>query len=338
MPLSILARRTSLALSRTLGQHLMLPLRSRSYILAGGLPRYSRRATEPRRTAISTGARSMAEPFQFDREHLAELADSKREAYASAHPYPHIVMDDFLPEHVLDRVLAEFPDPRQAEWFAFDSPLERKLATKDDSTMGAATRHLLAELNASVFIDFLERLTGIEGLVADPHFVGGGLHQIERGGHLKVHADFNRHPRTGLERRLNVLLYLNRDWKEDYGGALELWSQDMSTREARVLPLFNRCVVFSTTSTSFHGHPEPLNCPQDRTRKSMALYYYSKDRPPEEAGAAHNTLFQARPGEQLEAPAAMGSNQRAARLKAGVRQVTPPIVLDAWRRWRTRRT
>jgi 2-oxoglutarate-Fe(II)-dependent oxygenase superfamily protein len=246
-------------------------------------------------------------------------------------------MDDFLPEHALDEVLAEFPSPHGADWFAFDSPLERKLATKDDSTMGPATRHLLGELNSAAFIDFLERLTGIEGLVPDPHFVGGGLHQIEPGGHLKVHADFNRHPRTTLERRLNVLVYLNRDWKDEYGGAFELWSEDMSTCEARVMPYFNRCVVFSTTSTSFHGHPEPLACPEGHTRKSIALYYYSKDRPADQLGGEHNTLFKARPGEELPAPTPVETPSLAQRIKTGARLVTPPIVLEAWRRLRTGR-
>jgi hypothetical protein len=267
------------------------------------------------------------------------VADSERESYASARPFPHAVMDEFLPEAVLDAILAEFPSPREADWFAFDSGLERKLATKDDSTMGPATRHLLAELNSATFIDFLERMTGMEGLVPDPHLAGGGLHQIEPGGHLKVHADFNRHPRTGLERRLNVLLYLNRDWRDEYGGALELWSRDMSACEARILPLFNRCVVFSTTSTSFHGHPEPLTCPEGETRKSIALYYYSKDRPPEERAGDHNTLFQARPGEELPEPEPPAEPSRPfrERFKAGALRVAPPILVDAWRRLRTRR-
>ena len=250
-------------------------------------------------------------------------------------------MDEFLPEGVLDGVLTEFPRPQDADWFAFDSPLERKLATKDESTMGPATRQLLAELNSAAFIDFLERLTGIEGLVPDPHLVGGGLHQIEPGGHLKVHADFNRHPRTGLERRLNVLLYLNRGWREEYGGALELWSRDMRACEARILPLFNRCVVFSTTSTSFHGHPEPVSCPQGETRKSIALYYYGRDRPPEERAGEHNTLFKARPGEKLREPAPAPVEEQSkpvrARLKAGVLRVAPPILVDAWVHRRKRR-
>jgi Rps23 Pro-64 3,4-dihydroxylase Tpa1-like proline 4-hydroxylase len=289
---------------------------------------------------MSTPVRSAPGRFHFEREHLASLAESRREAYAAAQPFPHVVIDDFLPDEVLDDVLAEFPSPQQADWFAFDSPTERKLATKDDSTMGEATRHLLAELNSAPVIDFLERMTGIEGLVPDPHFTGGGLHQIERGGHLKVHADFNRHPRTGLERRLNLLIYLNRDWKEEYGGALELWSRDMSTSEAQIMPLFNRCVVFSTTSTSFHGHPEPLTCPEGETRKSMALYYYSRDAG-QAGGAEHSTLFQARPGEklpeELPEPAAEEGRLLSERLKAGARRITPPIVVDAVRRWRTRR-
>jgi hypothetical protein len=279
-------------------------------------------------------AQTTARQFHFNREELLALAESKREAYAAASPYPHTFFDGFLPPEVLDEVLAEFPKADEADWFAFDSAVERKLATKDDSVMGEATRHLLAELNSAPFIDFLERLTGISGLVPDPHFAGGGLHQIERGGHLKIHADFNRHPQTGLERRLNVLIYLNRNWKDEYGGAFELWSRDMSRCEERVLPYFNRCVVFSTTSTSFHGHPEPLNCPEGETRKSMALYYYSKDRPAEEVGAAHNTLFQARPGEQLPEPPPAPAPRASERAKRAILRVTPPILADAARRAR----
>ena len=291
---------------------------------------------------MSSIARTTEERFHFDRERLLALAEGNHESYAAGRPFPHIVIDDFLPEWVLDAVLEEFPKPN-ADWFAFDSPLERKLASKDGSIMGEATRHLLYEFNSAPFIDFLERLTGIDALVPDPHLEGGGLHQIEPGGHLKVHADFNRHPRTGLARRLNALIYLNRDWKPEYGGALELWSRDMTTSEAQILPLFNRCVVFSTTDTSFHGHPEPLRCPEGETRKSIALYYYSKDDPAEAAGGDHNTLFQSRPGEalpsieELTAPEAGTRRPARERVKAGLRLVTPPIVVESVRRWRARR-
>jgi hypothetical protein len=288
---------------------------------------------------MTAPAQSAAPRFHFDRVQLLALADGKSEAYQAAKPFPHTVIDEFLAPEVLDEVLAEFPNAEDKEWFAFDSPLERKLASNDDSTMGEATRHLLAEFNSAPFIDFLQRLTGIEGLVPDPHFVGGGLHQIERGGHLAVHADFNEHPGTGLHRRLNVLIYLNRDWKEEYGGALELWSRDMSSCEARVLPEFNRCVVFSTTSTSFHGNPEPVNCPEGGTRKSMALYYYTGSASPDDLGEAHNTLFQARPGEELPDPSEPtdATPQSPPGLKATIGRFAPQRLVAAARRSRARR-
>jgi hypothetical protein len=207
----------------------------------------------------------------------------------------------------------------------FESENERKLASTADTPMGDATRHLLNELNSAAFIDFLEELTGIRGLVPDPHLEGGGMHQIVRGGHLNVHVDFNRHPRTGLGRRLNALIYLNRDWKDEYGGALELWSTDGSRCERRIPPLFNRLVVFSTTESSYHGHPTPLSCPPEMTRKSLALYYYSLPVAAQNGpGAdAHNTVW---------AP----ENPRRARVKAAARSVAPPVLVDLARAARRR--
>jgi hypothetical protein len=268
----------------------------------------------------------MQRPFQFDRQQLLELAAAHREDYRAARPFPHIHFDGLLPEWVLDGVLDEFPTPEQQGWVRFESDNERKLASVGDAGMGAATRQLLAELNSAAFIDFLQELTGIAGLVPDPHFVGGGMHQIVRGGHLNVHVDFNRHPTTGLDRRLNALLYLNRDWEPEWGGELQLWSADMKRCERRITPLFNRLAVFSTTEHSFHGHPEPLACPEDRSRRSLALYYYSNGRP-EEGGATadtHNTVW----GQE---------HASRSRAKAAVRRVAPPILLDAARAARRRR-
>lgn len=262
--------------------------------------------------------RETAAPFVFDREELLRLAARNHDRYTSAKPFPHIVFDDFLPEHVLDGVLREFPSPEEAHWWKFNSPQERKLASPDVSMMGPSTRDLLLEFNAAAFIDFLRDLTGIDGLVPDPHYFGGGLHQIEPGGYLKVHADFNRHPITGLARRLNVLLYLNRDWREGYGGVLELWDRTMSKAEAAIVPAFNRCVVFSISDTAFHGHPKPLKCPEGMTRKSLALYYYTRDHPGDVA-PMHNTLFQTpgRPG-----------------WKRAAERALPPAVVEAARRVR----
>ena len=154
-------------------------------------------------------------------------------------------------------------------------PEEIKLQTKHERFIPLFTRQFLYALNSASFLKFLEELTGIDGLLGDPQFEGGGLHQIPAGGKLAIHVDFNRHSYYGLDRRLNLLVYLNKNWKEEYGGHFELWDRDMKQMMTKVAPLFNRIVIFTTSHISFHGHPDPLNCPSNVTRKSLALYYYT---------------------------------------------------------------
>lgn len=218
--------------------------------------------------------------------------DALRERYARAEPFPHIVLDGLFADADLEAVLREFPAPEQMRWTRFDNDQEKKLGFyHESSAISDTVRRFLDAMNGFEMLLFLERLTGIEGLIPDPYFGGGGLHQIEPGGFLKVHADFNVHPKLHLDRRLNMLIYLNADWREQYGGHLELWDKDARTAVERILPLFNRTVVFSTTDTSFHGHPHPLTSPPGVTRKSVSLYYYTAGRPKTEASAPHDTLF-----------------------------------------------
>ena len=215
-----------------------------------------------------------------------------REQYEGADPFPHIVLDGLFDDADLDRVLAEFPKPEETRWTRFDSPREKKLGYyHEHSTISQTVRAFLDAMNGFEMLLFLEALTGIEGLIPDPYFGGGGLHQIEPGGFLKIHADFNVHPKLQLDRRLNMLIYLNKGWREEWGGHLELWNASMSECRQRVLPSFNRTVVFSTTDTSFHGHPHPLTSPPGVTRKSVSLYYYTAGRPEEERSAPHDTIF-----------------------------------------------
>jgi len=256
-------------------------------------------------------------PFFFDPNNLKELADKHNKDYVSNKPFPHIVIDNFLPQEVLNTVLEEFPTPTQIKWEKFDKPQEKKLATTQETQIGDFTRHLISQLNSSVFIMFLESLTGIDGLIPDPHLFGGGLHQIIKGGHLGVHADFNWHRKLQLDRRLNLLIYLNKDWKEEYGGYLQLWNTDMTKCEKKILPIFNRMVLFNTTSFSFHGHPDPLTCPEGSTRKSLALYYYTNGRPANEVSAEHSTLFQKRPGEKINTST-----------ESIILKLTPPLFVD----------
>ena len=214
-----------------------------------------------------------------------------REQYVNAQPFPHIVLDGLFPEEILESVLADFPSPEQIAWRRFENPTEKKLGYWHESRLPPNLQLFLYEMNSAPMLQFLQTLTGIEGLVSDPYYGGAGPHQIERGGFLKVHVDFNLHPLLKLDRRLNMLVYLNKDWKEEYGGHLELWSRDVSRCEQRILPVFGRTVVFSTTDFSFHGHPTPLACPEGRTRKSVSFYYYSNGRPDEERSAPHDTVF-----------------------------------------------
>ena len=262
--------------------------------------------------------------FRFDQAWLEKLAIKYREEYYRAKPFPHIVIDNFLPESVLEGVLNEFPKIDSINWQKFDAPEEKKLAAKQEQQMGENTRLLLYQLNSSTFVNFLEALTGIDGIIPDPHFEGGGLHQIERGGYLKMHVDFNRYSKLRLDRRLNLLIYLNKNWQEEYGGCLELWDKDMTQCEKKILPVFNRCVIFGTTDYSYHGHPDPLNCPDGQTRKSLALYYYSNGRPEQEVSPGHSTIFQARPEEDLalKTPA---SNK----FKTVLKKLLPPILTEA---------
>jgi hypothetical protein len=262
----------------------------------------------------------MNELLSTDYLHRLEvLAKESADKYKNNKPFPHIYFDNFLPTEVAEAALRDFPEPKQLAWSEFNNPNEKKLAFDVVEKLPPTVRDVLYFLNSRPMIQFLEVLTGIEGVPPDPHFVGGGLHQIKPGGKLGVHADFNIHTKLKLDRRINVLIYMNKDWKEEYGGHFELWNKDMTKAEQKILPLFNRCAIFSTTSTSFHGHPTPLSCPPDRTRKSMATYYYSNGRPEEEVHESHSTLFKETPG--TEKPA---RNVFSRVLHA----VTPPIIVD----------
>ena len=257
---------------------------------------------------------------------LGALAQENAQKYLRNKPFPHIYFDNFLPLEAAEAALREFPEPRQLTWSEFDNSNEKKLAFDVVEKLPASVRDdVLYFLNSRPMLQFLETLTGIKGVISDPYYVGGGLHQIKPGGKLEIHADFNRHTQLKLDRRINVLIYLNKDWKEEYGGHFELWNRDMTRAEQRILPLFNRCAIFSTTSFSYHGHPNPLACPPGRTRKSIATYYYSNGRPEEEVSESHSTLFQHRPGADEPKPSA---------IRSALRAVTPPIIVDSIKRFR----
>lgn len=231
--------------------------------------------------------------FFFDSATLARLAEREREAFRGAEPFPHVVLDDFLPPAVIRRVVEEFPDVDDVHWQVHGpGPTHGrtktrldKLAQSDDEHFPPFLRHLMGELNSNVFLRFLEALTGFEKLIPDPSYNQCGLHSTGVGGRLMIHTDIDRHPFVDrrLNQVLNLILFVNPDWKEEYGGHLELRT---ATREehTRVLPIENRAVLFHTGPRSYHGHPEPLTCPAGRRRNSLAVYYYRLSDPQAQVG------------------------------------------------------
>jgi 2OG-Fe(II) oxygenase superfamily len=223
-----------------------------------------------------------------------------RRAYQDGDPFPHIAIDDFLPDSILERCLAEFPTDTAGVTDAYDRKQERFKRAFTPDVLPPFSRNLFYAFNSRPFIQVVENISGIPGLIPDPFFEGGGYHEISQGGHLSVHADFNYHRRLNVERRINVLIYLNKDWKDDYGAQLELWDVDMKSRVKSYVPAFNRCVIFSTTSESNHGNPQAVNHPDGTPRRSIALYYYTATW--NNTKKKHTTHFRVRPGEATDAP------------------------------------
>lgn len=261
-----------------------------------------------------------------DIKDLKQLGKDKHAEYANAEPFPNIVFDNFFNEDMLNQVLADFPDlSKKDDIINYDNHNEKKLAAKGERHFSDNTKSFIHYLNSQPVLEFLQELTGIkETLLPDPYLNGGGYHEIKPGGLLKVHADFNKHEFTMLDRRINLLVYLNKDWDESYGGHFELWNKTMTKSHKKILPLFNRVAIFSTTDFSYHGHPDPLTCPPDRSRKSIALYYYSNGRPKNELSKKpHSTLFVNRAGitdDTVKEPVT---------LKSILVDLTPPVLTKA---------
>ncbi len=269
----------------------------------------------------------MSKYLNIENKDLIKLAQQNQAAYLSANPFPSISFDDFFNPDLLSKILEEFPDLSKKDSISYKDQKQIKFAGKGENDFSEETRSFMHFLNSEPFLNFLQILTGIEEpLTGDPYFFGGGQHEIKRGGLLKVHADFNKHPQLKLDRRINVLVYLNKDWKEEYGGFFELWDKNMENCEKKILPTFNKLAIFSTTDFSYHGHPDALNCPEDRSRKSLALYYYSNGRPSSEINhnAKHNTLFQERKNNEIDKIAFTPSGKD--KVKSLIKSIIPPVL------------
>jgi hypothetical protein len=199
------------------------------------------------------------------------------EAYRAGKPFPHVVQDDFLDRNTVERINKEWP----ADWHKESGRHNKKWS---GATLPDSARYVIDALSTPKACEAIGSIVGIKGLIPDPNLFGGGLHCIPPGGFLKMHVDFNRHP-NGWHRRVNLLVYLNLRWQDEWGGHLEL-----GAREKKIAPIGGRLVIFETNDNTWHGHPDPLTCPEDIQRRSLALYYYTPDAPKEQA---HTTIYMA---------------------------------------------
>lgn len=243
--------------------------------------------------------------------------------YERNRPFPHIVIDNFIENDFLNKILEEFPDLSTLKNNrSFNEHKQIKYGSIGFEDLSKNAFKLIAFLNSDIFIKYLQKITGIkEPLISDPYLSGGGYHELKNGGVLKVHADFNKHPLLDLDRRVNLLLYLNKNWDEKWGGNLELYSaNNLDNPIVKVTPEFNRCVIFNTTSYTYHGNPENISCPSGLSRKSIALYYFSTGRPRNEISQNHSTMFKEVRGETFK--------PKPLTLSKIIKLITPPFIFN----------
>lgn len=222
-------------------------------------------------------------------------------SFQNSEPFNHVIIDNFFTNEFAHLIAEEFPNIETNDGVYYNNPIEIKKAIGDWNKFKKYTYSAFQYMCSQKFISEVEQCTGINGLIADYGLHGGGYHMHPRGGKLNIHKDYSIHPKLRLERRLNIIIYMTPNWNPEWGGGLQLWSHD----EAKNLPkecikvvdnVFNRAVIFDTTQNSWHGLPVEIQCPENITRNSLAIYYLSEPRNNIET---HNRALFAPYGEQV---------------------------------------
>jgi len=226
----------------------------------------------------------------IDFEYLQEKKDWLKREWSSKRPFHYAVLENFFKAEKSDEIHDNYPKP-DLKWDGTTYIHQKNKFQKSVFEPGSLFDKVFKELNSPEMLKYLEEVTGIKNIIADEKLFGGGLHQSVKGAFLNVHVDYNIHPETKFHRRLNLIVYMNKDWKDEYEGFLELWNMKRKERIENIAPHINRMVIFETNEVSFHGHPHPLNTPDNISRKSIATYYYTKERPVHEIANEHNTIY-----------------------------------------------
>lgn len=246
----------------------------------------------------------------------AELCSKFRDAQ----PFPHMVFNGLFSPDLLDIIYRDFGNVGANTMKARQSDREFTFRSRSDVVLPTSAQIYFDTVNSGRFVKFLTELTGISGLITDSFVLRGGLHESREGGNFQMHLDFSKHPVTDLDNRLVLITYLNRNWQEEFGGALELWSIAEDRCITKVVPEFGRSIIFEQSAVSLHGHPTPIKTPDNRPRRSLATYYYSNGLDDRAAEIRYNTHFRSDPDET-----------RWARTMKAVKYVVPPILIDAGR-------
>jgi len=254
------------------------------------------------------------------RVNLPASAETLAEQYSSAKPFEHLVIDNLFPNDMVEGLLAEMPGFNDPNWFLFDDGNLLKFNTRSPVEFGPKAAEFAGFLHSALFLHLMSSLTGVEDLIPDPYMHGGGFHGVPRGGKFDIHVDSNIHKTTGLHRRIAIIVFLNKEWKEEYNGALELWDESATACGAKVYPTFNRTVIFNSGEKTYHGYPDPLACPRGMFRRSFLAYYYTNDA---KDFTSHSTIY---------AP----SFQREFKLRQLLEDYAPPALLRSARKLKAR--
>ena len=206
---------------------------------------------------------------------LTKDSESFKQEYNQGKPYPHLVIDDLFEPELLDRLVAEFPNSQNRDWITWATTNELKSTSRGINGLSMFSQLMCLWLSSSEFIGAVQPIVGMDNLVGDPLFHGAGLHEMFPDGWLGMHADYTRHFSLPLMRRINLLVYLNRDWDSSWGGELALQDDKNSDAQVSYAPYFNRTVIFPTTAKTFHGVPNRLSCPPGRSRQLLSVYYWT---------------------------------------------------------------
>lgn len=254
--------------------------------------------------------------FLSEKLRISDDTSRLAESWNHASPFKHIILDDMLDTALLDGVCREIPRIDDKTWVRENDDHIKQFNHRSPVSLGDAASELVNILHSPAFLYFLSEVTGIWELLPDPYLQGASFHVVPRGGFFDVHVDRNTAYSSGLVRRLALMLYLNKGWKTEYGGQFELWNENGTQRVKAIEPIFNRCVIFEVTDTSYHGLPVPVSCPPGQTRNCFAVYFHTAAKAEDAGMKAHTSVY---------APTTLRSRKRFD-VRSLAKDLTPPLL------------